>query len=100
MIIKAVEKPIEDDETGAVAAYHVVEYVSTDYKYQSVTATLNGYVSEKAFKESKRPISSYSLTINGLPENGEPDRQWIYQKAVEQSDETGSIFASGTLVQE
>lgn len=46
--IIAISHEIEDESTGAVARYHVIEYVSIDYKYGNATATLNGYVSQKA----------------------------------------------------
>ena len=33
----AIKHEIEDESTGAVASHHVIEYVSIDYKYNTVT---------------------------------------------------------------
>ena len=52
----AIKHEIEDESTGAVANYHVIEYVSIDYKYNTVTATMNGYVSKKSIRS--RPQSA------------------------------------------
>ncbi|ENX4660659.1 hypothetical protein AB1R88_001598 [Neisseria gonorrhoeae] len=48
--IVALNFAVEDGMTGASAAYHVVEHIGADYRNGYVTATLNGYVSENAFK--------------------------------------------------
>lgn len=80
----AIKHEIEDESTGAVAAYHVIEYVGIDYKYSNVTATLNGYVSKKAYEAGRNPLCSHSVTVNGLPDGAEVSRAWLYGKAVEQ----------------
>ena len=53
--IIAISHEIEDESTGAVASHHVIEYVSIDYKFGTVTATLNGYVSKKAYEAGRKP---------------------------------------------
>lgn len=94
----AINHEIEDESTGAVARYHVIEYVSIDYKYNSVTATMNGYVSKKAYEADRNPLCSHSVTVNGLPESEEVSRAWMYQKAVEQGNDQ-SVFSGAELIE-
>lgn len=94
----AINHEIEDESTGAVANYHVIEYVSIDYKYKTVTATLNGYVSKKAYEAGRNPLCSHSITVNALPEDGEVPLAWLYGKAVEQGNDQ-SIFSGAELVE-
>ena len=94
----AIKHEIEDESTGAVASYHVIEYVGIDYKYGSTTATLNGYVSKKAHESKRNPLCSHSLTIGGLPAEGESCKEWLYRKAVEEGN-TDSIFAGAELLE-
>lgn len=96
--IIAINHEIEDESTGAVASYHVIEYVGIDYKYGSATATLNGYVSKKAYEAGRNPLCSHSITVNALPEDGEVSRSWLYGKAVEQGNEQ-SVFSGAELVE-
>lgn len=97
-MIIAIKHEIEDENTGAVANYHVIEYVSIDYKYGSATATLNGYVSKKAYEAGRNPLCSHSIAVNVLPEGGEVTRAWLYGKAVEQGNEQ-SVFSGAELVE-
>lgn len=94
----AIRHEIEDENTGAVAAYHVIEYVNIDYKYNSVTATMNGYVSKKAYEAGRNPLCSHTVTVNGLPDDAEVSRAWLYGKAVEQENEQ-SVFSGAELVE-
>ena len=94
----AINHEIEDESTGAVASYHVIEYVSIDYKYGNATATLNGYVSKKACEAGRNPLCSHAVTVNALPEDGEVSRAWLYQKVVEQGNEQ-SVFAGAELIE-
>lgn len=94
----AIKHEIEDESTGAVANYHVIEYVGIDYKYKTVTATLNGYVSKKAYDAGRKPLCSHSISVNALPEEGEVSRAWLYGKAVEQGNDQ-SIFSGAELVE-
>jgi len=94
----AISHEIEDESTGAVANYHVIEYVGIDYKYKTVTATLNGYVSKKAYDAGRKPLCSHSISVNALPEDGEVSRAWLYGKAVEQGNDQ-SIFSGAELVE-
>lgn len=97
-MIIAINHEIEDERTGAVASHHVIEYVSIDYKYGSATATLNGYVSKKAYEAGRNPLCSHSISVNALPEDGEVSRAWLYSKAVEQGNEQ-SVFSGAELVE-
>ncbi len=94
----AIKHEIEDESTGSVASHHVIEYVSIDYKYGSATATLNGYVSQKAYEAGRNPLCSHSIAVNVLPEEGEVSRAWLYGKAVEQENEQ-SVFSGAELVE-
>ncbi|WP_016686400.1 hypothetical protein [Neisseria sicca] len=97
-MVIAIKHEIEDEITGAVASHHVIEYVSIDYKYGSATATLNGYVSQKAYEAGRNPLCSHSIAVNVLPEEGEVSRAWLYGKAVEQENEQ-SVFSGAELVE-
>ena len=94
----AINHEIEDESTGAVARYHVIEYVSIDYKYGNATATLNGYVSQKAHEAGRNPLCSHSVTVEALPDGEEVSRAWLYGKAVEQGNEQ-SVFSGAELVE-
>lgn len=96
--IIAISHEIEDESTGAVARYHVIEYVSIDYKYGNATATLNGYVSQKAHEAGRNPLCSHSITVEALPDDEEVSRAWLYQKAVEQGNDH-SIFSDSELIE-
>lgn len=92
---KALRFEFEDGDTGAVAAYHVIEYVGIDYKFKSVSATLNGYVSEKAYKDGKRYLCSHTLTFDGA-DMETVDRDWLYRRAV--GAESGYVTANAEPV--
>lgn len=94
--ILAISHEIEDENTGAIAEFHVLEYLTIDYKYQSATATINGYINQKAYEKGRSAITSTTLTVHGLPENGDPTRDWVYEQAV--AENTGSVFAGAELV--
>ena len=94
--ILAIRHEIEDENTGAIAEFHVLEYLTIDYKYQSATATLNGYVNQKAYNKGRSALTSTTLTIQGLPENADPTRDWAYEQAV--LNNTESIFAGAALL--
>lgn len=96
--IIAISHEIEDESTGATASHHVIEYVSIDYKFKTVTATLNGYVSKKAYDAGRNPLCSHTVSVNGLPEGEEVSRAWLYGKAVEQDNEQ-SVFSGAELVE-
>lgn len=96
--IIAISHEIEDESTGATASYHVIEYVSINYKYGNATATLNGYVSQKACEAGRNPLCSHAVTVEALPDGEEVSRAWLYQKVVEQGNEQ-SVFAGAELIE-
>lgn len=75
----------EDSMTGAAATYHVVEYIGEDYRNGYVTATLNGYVSENAFKSGKRYLMTRTLDFQETDVTA-TDPDWVYRKALEGAD--------------
>lgn len=83
--IVALNFSTEDSMTGAVAAYHVVEYIGTDYRNGYMTATLNGYVSEDAFKSGKRYLLTRTLDFTETDVTA-PDQDWVYRKVLEGAD--------------
>ncbi len=89
--VKALRFEFEDGDTGAVAAYHVIEYVGIDYKFKSVSATLNGYVSEKAYKDGKRRLCSHTLTFDGVDVET-VGLDWLYNRAT--GAESGYVTAN------
>ena len=96
--IIAISHEIEDESTGATASYHVIEYVSIDYKSHAASATLNGYVSKKACEAGRNPLCSHAVTVNALPEDGEVSRAWLYQKVAEQGNDQ-SVFSGAELIE-
>ena len=94
----AINHEVEDESTGAVASYHVIEYVSIDYKYGNVTATLNGYVSKKACEAGRNPLCSHTVTVEALPDGEEVSRAWLYQKVAEQGNDQ-SVFSGAELIE-
>lgn len=96
--IIAISHEIEDESTGATASYHVIEYVSIDYKSHAASATLNGYVSQKAHEAGRNPLCSHSITVEALPDDEEVSRAWLYQKVAEQGNDQ-SVFSGAELVE-
>lgn len=80
--IVALNFAVEDGMTGASAAYHVVEHIGADYRNGYVTAMLNGYVSENAFKSGKRYLLARTLDFQETDITA-PDPGWVYRKALE-----------------
>lgn len=94
----AINHEIEDESTGATASYHVIEYVSIDYKSHAASATLNGYVSKKACEAGRNPLCSHTVTVEALPDGEEVSRAWLYQKVAEQGNEQ-SVFSGSELIE-
>lgn len=92
--IKGILFEYEDENTGAIANFHVIEYVGIDYKYGRVSATLNGYVSKKAFNSGRHYLCTHSVTFETDSFEG-LDRDWIYRKTV--ADDSGYEFAGAEI---
>ncbi|STZ77343.1 hypothetical protein [Bergeriella denitrificans] len=97
--IIGISHEIEDENTGAIADFHVIEYASIDYKYHTATATVNGYVNRKAFERGRNPLCSHTLTIQTahIDSDAEISRQWLYGQAV-LPEAANSVFAGAELV--
>ncbi|MDO5058593.1 MAG: hypothetical protein Q4D82_01470 [Neisseria sp.] len=77
--IIALKLELEDEQTGALSDYHVLDsyYVSKSGGY--VQATFATYVSERAFKRGLHPVSNHiAVTAQSLPPQGEDLEQWLY----------------------
>lgn len=95
--ILAINASIEDESTGAIAKFHVIEFYSVDLKYKAINATLNGYVSRAKYEQGRNAVTSHSLTIQGLPDDlTQLDLDWLYNQAI--SKEADSVFTGAKLV--
>lgn len=75
--IIGLEKPIEDQGTGATLAYHVVHVYQVDVIAKTTAATLASWISRAHFTAGKRNVSHVSVSVPIVPV-GDPV-QWIYQ---------------------
>lgn len=92
---KAINFEFEDENTGAIAAYHVIEYMGLDYRNGVVSVTVNGYVSQKAFEKKRHYLCSHSASFD--VENFEGvTRDWVYEKLV--ASGSGYAFEGADLV--
>ena len=77
--IIALKLEIEDESTGAISTYHVLDsyFVSKSSSYTQ--ATFATYVSKSAFDRGRQPVSrNLSISIMSLPTKGQDIEQWIY----------------------
>lgn len=84
MAIIGLLKEIEDEVTGAVSDWHVLEsfYVNKSSKYSQ--ATFATYVSRSSWSKGKQPVSrNISITINGVPDDMAKLETWLYEAAIE-----------------
>ena len=85
MAILGLIKEIEDDVTGAVSEWHVLDsfYVNKSSKY--VQATFATYVNKRAADKGKQPVSrTISITVNELPPTMAELEEWLYMVAAEE----------------
>lgn len=84
MAIIGLLKEIEDEVTGAVSDWHVLEsfYVNKSSKYSQ--ATFATYVSRSAWSKGKQPVSrNISITVSGVPDDLAQLETWLYEAAIE-----------------
>lgn len=93
--IIGLEKPIEDEGTGATLAYHVVHVYQVDVIAKTTAATLASWISRDHFTAGKRNVSHVSVQVPTAPV-GDPV-QWIYQALLAASIE-GNVLAGSTPV--
>lgn len=92
----AIKKAVQDEATGAMAAYHVIEYVNADYKNNNVSVTLNGFVSEQMYLSNKRYLCSFVFTFEDIPKDANI-LDWLYRKIVD--TDSRNVFAGAELVE-
>ena len=64
--------------TGVDATYHRIVSAVADFERNQTTLNMQSYVSAQARLDGKSPVSSCSLTIEGMPNfDGDP-RPWAY----------------------
>lgn len=56
--------------TGAMASYHVVQYVGLDYFSSTTNATVSSYLDKDAKEAGKFPMYTQQIQMAGLPEAG------------------------------
>ena len=77
--IIALKLEIEDESTGAISTYHVLDsyFVSKSSSYTQ--ATFATYVSKSACDRGRQPVSrSLGINVTQLPPKGQDIEQWIY----------------------
>ena len=89
--IIAIQHETEDEITGAVAAFHVIEYYAVDTKHHTSVANINGYVSRKAYESGKAQLCTHTLTVGSEPPEEVNVVQWLYAQAI--LPDSGSVFA-------
>ena len=94
-LILGLEKPIEDQRTGAVLAYHVVHMYQVDVFAKTTTATLASWLTREHFTAGKQNVSHVSVSVPIAPV-GDPV-QWIYQALLAANVE-GNALAGATPV--
>lgn len=75
----ALQFEIEDESTGAISTYHVLDsyFVSKSSSYTQ--ATFATYVSKSAFDRGRQPVSrSLGINVTQLPPKGQDIEQWLY----------------------
>ena len=75
--IIGLEKPIEDEGTGATLAYHLVHVYQVDVIAKTTAATLASWISREHFSAGKRNVGHVTVQVPTAPV-GDPV-QWIYQ---------------------
>jgi hypothetical protein len=74
-----INKAIEAEATGAIAAFHCIEYFSVDLRSKLSTLVVNGYVSAEAQKAGKHNLTSTNVTIHAVPGDGESALDFFYR---------------------
>lgn len=98
MTIIAIEKNIEEPQTGAILGYHRVQVYQVDVLAGVTTATLASYPSRTQADAGKRPVSH--ISVGGLPGVPEGDAvQWIYAQLLDPANAgEKNVLAGGTPV--
>lgn len=94
--IIALEKPITDAETGAVATYHVVTHYGCMLANDTSSVVFAGYVSREAHQAKKRPIMHSAAQLQQRP-TGDCAAwpEWFCQRLLENT-QPGDALAGAT----
>lgn len=60
----AIISETEDEQTGAVASYHLPVSQQTSFISQTILVTFASYVSERAYKQGKQPVGYITVTLS------------------------------------
>jgi hypothetical protein len=83
---------LESPDTGAVAAYHRIVHVATDFIGGISTVTVQGYVSEGTRRAGRQALSTDQVQVYGLPPEEATDlRAWLYERLAEPADEGAAV---------
>ncbi|HDR1906707.1 TPA: hypothetical protein QB650_000491 [Pasteurella multocida] len=80
--MKYIEKSIEDQQTGANAAYHEIVSLNIDYLNNSISATVASFVSKQTKESEKKALSFNSFYLNSVPERSESAHDWVLNQLV------------------
>jgi hypothetical protein len=96
--IIAIEKPVTDAETGAVATYHVVAHYGCMLAHDTCSVVFAGYVSREAHEAKKKPIMHSAAQLKQRP-TGDCAAwpEWFCQRLLE-STVPGDALAGATPV--
>ena len=98
----ALQFEIEDESTGAISTYHVLDsyFVSKSSSYTQ--ATFATYVSKSACDRGRQPVSrSLGINVTQLPPKGQDIEQWLYTLAsapAAEGEATPSPLAGATPI--
>lgn len=80
---KYIEKPIEDENTGADVKYHEITAYSVDLQNNYSTVTVASYISRKMKELGKSPVGTpIMLSLNAAPAMNENPIDWFYNELI------------------
>ncbi|MGC7561319.1 hypothetical protein [Pasteurella sp. PK-2025] len=105
--MKYIEKNLEDEQTGAITAYHEISILNVDYPNNHISVVMSSFVSKKTKNAGKSALSHNSIFINNaFPENREVCvHDWILNELVKTKPENTAegempnryMFTNGTI---
>lgn len=95
----AIEKQIEDVNTGVESSFHLLTGYSVTYP-NYVHATVSTYVSQKAYESGKQAISQTSIQVLGLtlPIEGNIEKAIVDALVVAEETESGIWVQNATYL--
>ncbi|MGC6407547.1 hypothetical protein ACNO7M_02885 [Bisgaard Taxon 45] len=104
--MKYIKKQIEDQQTGANAAYHEIVSLNIDYLNNSISVTVASFVSKQKKENDKKALSFNSFYLSSAPDRNESAHNWILNQLVQPQPEDYQhdgqsvnpyMFAGGTI---